>query len=126
MNEEKSVLLVLSMDEWKSKVLKSDLPVVVEFYSPICQYCAMLTPVFRKLSVDYGNRMNFAMVDVNQNSGIAQGYGIMGTPTLKFLCAGRPIYEIVGYRPEEELRAEIDRVLKIHKRCIEKSIPFYV
>jgi len=50
------------MDEWKSRVLKSELPVVVEFYSPTCPCCAMLTPIFKRLSSEYESNMLFAMV----------------------------------------------------------------
>ena len=67
--------------------------------------------------------MIFAMADASQNSEIASGYGVMGVPTLKFLCAGRTIYEIVGLRSEEELRTEIDRILSIHKKCVLQISP---
>ncbi len=127
MNDVGNRLLIASMDEWRSRVLKSDLPVVVEFYSPTCPHCARLTPIFQRLSTEYGDKMTFAIVNVVESRDLAEGYGIMGVPTVKFFCDGRPINEIVGFRPEEELRGKIEEgVLQTYKRCISQSSPIYV
>jgi thioredoxin-like negative regulator of GroEL len=69
--------------------------------------------------------MKFGMVDTSKNSEIASGYGVMGVPTVKFFCAGRPIYEIVGLRSEKELREELEKVLGIHTKCVSQSSPLY-
>jgi thioredoxin 1 len=113
------------MEEWRTRVLKSDRPTVVEFYTPTCPYCTRLTPTFRKLSAEYRDKMNFAMVDASESQDLAEGYGIAGVPTLKFFCDGRSIYEIVGFKPEEELTAEIEKVLQTHQKCISQSSPLY-
>ena len=118
-------LLIATMEDWKSRVLKSELPVIVEYYTPTCPYCSRLTPIFRKLSEVYGDRMRFAMVDSSVSTDLAEGYGVMGVPTIKFFCEGRPIYEIVGFIPEEELKEEIEKILETHKRCISQSSPLY-
>ena len=118
-------LLINTMEEWKSRVLKSDRPTVVEFYTPTCPHCARLTPIFRKLSHEYGDKMNFAMVNAAESQDLAEGYGVAGVPTLKFFCDGRPIYEIVGFEPEEELRAEIEKVLQKYQKCISQSTRLY-
>lgn len=110
---------------WKDEVLKAELPVVVEFFSPTCPYCRQLTPIFQKLSEEYIQKMKFGMVDTSKNNEIASGYGVMGVPTLKFFCAGRPIYEIVGLRSENELREELEKVLSIHTKCVSQSSPLY-
>jgi thioredoxin 1 len=60
---------------WKDEVLKAELPVVIEFFSPICPYCRQLTPVFQKLSEEYIQKMKFGMVDTSKNNEIASGYG---------------------------------------------------
>ena len=49
----------------------------------------------------------------------------MGVPTIKFFCAGRTIYETVGFKPEDVLRAEIEKVLETHENCVSKSSPLY-
>jgi thioredoxin 1 len=118
-------LSIPSMTEWKSKILKSELPVIVEFYTPTCPFCARLTPIFRKLSQVYGDRIRFALVNASESADIAEGYGVMGVPTLKFFCDGRPIHEIVGFKSEEELKDEIEKLLQTHKTCISQSSPLY-
>ena len=118
-------LLITTMEDWKSKVLKSERPVIVEYYTPTCPYCSRLTPIFRKLSEVYGDRIRFAMVNASVSADIAEGYGVMGVPTLKFFCDGRPIHEIVGFKSEEELKDEIEKILQTYKTCISQSSPLY-
>ena len=118
-------LSISNMEEWKNRILRSDRPSIVEFYTPTCPYCARLTPIFQKLSIIYGDKMKFATVNANENPDIAEGYGVMGVPTLKFFCDGRPIREIVGFKSEEELKDEIEKVLQTHKTCISQSSPLY-
>jgi thioredoxin 1 len=118
-------LLIATMEGWRAKILKSDRPVVVEFFTPTCPYCARLTPIFRKLSTIYGDKMKFAMVNAAERPELAEGYGIMGVPTLKFFCDGRSIHEIVGFKPEEELTVEIEKVLQTSGKCISQSSRLY-
>mgnify|MGYP001131209277 CR=1 FL=1 len=118
-------IIEVTSANWK-EVLKAELPIVAEFYTPTCPYCRQLTLIFQRLAGEYAGRMVFAMVDASQSSGIALGYGVMGVPTLKFFCAGRPIiYEVVGLRSEQELRDEFEKVLSIHKKCVAQSSPIY-
>ncbi|WP_455278516.1 thioredoxin family protein [[Eubacterium] cellulosolvens] len=127
------LLIVMNLDQtikidginWKDEVLKAELLVVIEFFSPTCPYCRQLTPIFQKLSGEYIQKMKFGMVDTSKNSEIASGYGVMGVPTLKFFCAGRPIYEIVGFRSETELKEELEKVLSIQTKCTSQSSPLY-
>ena len=119
-----SVINVTSVN-WKKDVLEAKVPVVVEFYTPTCPHCRQLTPIFQRLAGEYNGKMVFAMVDASAQSDIASGYGVMGVPTLKFFCAGRPIYEIVGSRSDGELREEFGKVLSIHQRCVFQSSPIY-
>jgi thioredoxin 1 len=117
--------LIDTIAKWK-RLLKSSRPVAVEFFSPTCPHCARLTPIFQRISEEYQDRMRFAMVNAVEQQGLAGGYGIRGVPTIKFFCDGRPVYEVVGFRPEAELRTEIERVLSTHSKCISQSSPLYV
>jgi thioredoxin 1 len=117
-------ILAITSANWKD-ILKAELPVVIEFYTTTCPYCRQVTPIFQKLSEEYTEKMLFALADASENVELAEGYGVMGVPTLKFFCAGRPIYEIVGLRSEEELREEFERVLNTHRKCVSTSSPIY-
>lgn len=109
---------------WK-EIINSEIPVVVEFYTPSCPYCRTLTPIFQKLSDEYVDKLNFVMVDASVEGDIASGFGIMGVPTIKFFCSGRPIGEIVGFKPENELKTTFDEIIKNYSKCVSESSPLY-
>jgi thioredoxin-like negative regulator of GroEL len=85
-----------------------------------------LTPLFKKLSNEYTEKMVFVMVNAVENQDLASGYGIMGVPTLKFLCAGKPVAELVGFKSEKELRQAFDEALIKFPECVEKRSPLYI
>ncbi|MGQ9543569.1 MAG: thioredoxin family protein [Candidatus Bathyarchaeia archaeon] len=118
-------IVEVTQENWR-EILKSDLPVVIEFYTSTCPYCKLLTPIFQRLAAEFSGSMVFAMADASKNSDFALGYGVMGVPTLKFFCSGRPVYEIVGYRSESDLREEFRRFLTIHRNCLSQSSPIYM
>lgn len=79
--------------------------------------------MFRELSGSYAGKIKFVKVNVDEFPQIAKNYGVMNLPTIKFFCAGRAIGELVGYLSAEPLRAELDKVLTVHKACLEQSSP---
>jgi len=111
---------------WKKQVLESKDLVIVEFWHPQCPYCKMLEPVYTKLSKEYAGKLNFAKFNVmesSENQELAAKYGIMGTPTLKFFCQGRPVQDVVGMLTKDYLRQGIEYAIKKHRECAEKSTP---
>ncbi len=107
--------------DWKSEVLDVELPVVVNFWGPACVWCKRLDPLYEEMAEEFQGRLKFTKVNVAENSKLAMGLGIMGTPTLKFFCQGRSVHEIVGFRPREQLKEEIERALGASQECIERS-----
>ena len=120
-----STVIEATSTTWKDEVLKSETPVVIEFYSPTCPYCRRLTPIFEKLSDEYSGKLKLVKVDASAENDLASGYGVMGVPTLKFLCAGRPIAELVGLQSEETLKEGFEEILKRYKRCLLQSSPLF-
>ena len=121
-----SQVIQVTSENWKETITSSKKLVVIEFYTPTCPYCARLTPLFKKLSNEYADKMIFAMVNAVENQDLASGYGIMGVPTLKFLCAGRPVAELAGFKSEKELRQAFDEALIKFPECVEKRSPLYI
>ena len=112
---------------WKKEVLESKELVVVEFWHPQCPYCKALKPVYAELSKEYAGKLKFAKLNVlksKKNQELAAKYGIMGTPTLKFFCQGRPIQDIVGALSKDHLQQAIEFAIKKHEKCAEKSTSF--
>lgn len=109
--------------EWEGKVLKSRVPVAVDFWHENCIWCKRLDPDYAEVAKEKSAKMTFLKLHVFRESEIARRYGIQGTPTIKFFCNGREVHEIVGYRPRAALGKEIDSVLERYADCLKQSTP---
>jgi len=96
---------------FEQKVLKSDIPVLVDFWAPWCRPCLMAAPVLEELAKEYADRITFAKLDVDQNAQTAAKYNIMAIPNLIIFKEGKPASQIVGFKPKEELKKDLDAVL---------------
>jgi thioredoxin 1 len=92
-------------------VLKSDKPVVVDFWAPWCRPCLMMAPMFEELAGEYADKMVFAKMNTDDNQVTPGGFGIQGIPTLIFFRGGREIDRLVGLQRSEVLRQRIDAAL---------------
>jgi thioredoxin 1 len=92
-------------------VLKSDKPVLVDFWAPWCAPCRMVAPVVEDLAVDYDGKVGFVKVNVDNSPRIASQYGIMSIPTLMLFKAGEPVDTIIGFRPKDELQKSLEKAL---------------
>ncbi len=92
-------------------VLQSDKPVLVDFWAPWCRPCLMIAPILDELAGEYNGRVSIARMDVDQNPKTAAKYNIMSIPTLLIFKKGEPVSHIVGVRPKEELRQNLDAAL---------------
>ena len=97
---------------FEKKVLESKIPVLVDFWAPWCRPCLMAAPVLEELAKEYANKITFAKLDVDQNAQTAAKYNIMAIPNLIIFKEGKPVSQIVGYKPKEELKRDLDAVLK--------------
>ena len=96
---------------FEKEVLKSDLPVVVDFYATWCGPCKWMAPHFSELSRFYAEKMKFAKLDIDPNT-IDDKYGIDAIPTLIVFKKGKEITRNVGYLDKDELQKFIEDSLK--------------
>lgn len=92
-------------------VLKSATPVLVDFWATWCRPCQMIAPVLEELVDEYQGKLTIAKVDVDQNAPTASRYHVMSIPTMIIFKDGKPVSNLVGFRPKEQLKKDIDAVL---------------
>jgi thioredoxin 1 len=92
-------------------VLKSTIPVLVDFWATWCRPCQMVAPILEELTSEYAGKLTIAKLDVDQNQQTAQKYHVMSIPTMIIFKNGQPVTNIVGFKPKEKLKEELDAAL---------------
>ena len=111
--EKKELEIELTEENFDSEVLKSVIPVVVDFWAPWCGPCSLAAPVIKKLAEEYKGKAKICKlnVDVGQNS--AGKYGVINIPTVVIFVNGEVKDKVVGVLPQFEsiLREKIDNFI---------------
>lgn len=102
---------IQSTNEFEQVVLKSDKPVLVDFWAPWCGPCKMVGPEVEALAKDYEGKAVVAKVNVDENQQLASQYNVMSIPTIIVFKGGQESKRLVGFRPKKELGAAIDSVM---------------
>ena len=93
------------------EVLKSEQPVLVDFWAGWCGPCKMIAPAVDSVAATYAGKLKVTKVNVDQNGATPSRYGIRGIPALLFFKDGKVADQIVGYVPQEVIEEKVQRLL---------------
>ena len=102
---------VFTTENFDSEVLKSDIPVLVDFYADWCGPCKMMAPVVEKIDAEYGGKVKVGKINVDENPEIAGNYGVMTIPTIMVIKGGQVVEKTIGIQPKKALTNAIDKAL---------------
>lgn len=103
--------LAFTDNNFESEVMKSDVPVLVDFYADWCGPCKMMAPVIEQLATEYQGKAKIGKLDVDQNGMTAQKYRVMSIPTMLIIKNGQVVDTVVGAVPKQQLEAKIKSFL---------------
>jgi len=96
---------------FESEVLKSDRPVLIDFWAEWCAPCKQLAPTIKELAEEYGEKIRVAKVDVDANPKTASQMQIRAMPTLLVVKNGSVVGQLVGRQPKDKIKAMISPAL---------------
>ena len=103
---------IVGEESFQKTVLESQMPILVDFWATWCAPCLATAPILEELADEYAGKINFAKVNVDENSSLASKYNIAAIPTMLIFKDGQPAEQVVGYKPKKEFKKILDGLLE--------------
>ena len=104
-------IVELTDANFETEVLKSDTPVLIDFWAAWCGPCRAIAPIVEELSKTYAGKVKVAKMNIDENDKVPQQFSIMSIPTLLFFKGGANVGQIVGAVPKSKIEGELKRHL---------------
>jgi thioredoxin 1 len=101
----------VSDQNFETDVIKSETPVLVDFWAPWCGPCRAIAPVVEELAGEYQGKVSFAKLNTDDNQRTAMKYGIMSIPTLLVFRGGNEVARVIGVQSKQNLKKTLDSVV---------------
>ena len=101
----------LTDDNFENEVLKSDKPVLVDFWASWCSPCKMVAPVVEEIALDYAEKIKVGKLNVDDHNRTASQYGIMSIPSILFFKEGKVVDQVIGAVPKSQLKETVEKIL---------------
>lgn len=100
-------VLTITNENYEKEVLKSEKPVLIDFYADWCGPCRMMSPIIDEIAKEMGDKVKVGKINVDNNQELAMEYGVMSIPTIVILKDGKVEKTFVGVTDKEEIKAEL-------------------
>ena len=97
--------LKITRENFENEVMKSNIPVLIDFWAPWCGPCRMMGPVIEQLADEYEGKAKVGKVNVDEEGELSQAFGVMSIPTIVLIKDGKVVKQAVGARPKTEVEA---------------------
>ncbi len=97
--------LKITRENFENEVIKSNIPVLIDFWAPWCGPCRMMGPIIEQLAEEYDGKAKVGKVNVDEEGELSQAFGVMSIPTIVLVKEGKVVKQVVGARSKEEVEA---------------------
>ena len=97
--------LKITRENFENEVMKSNIPVLIDFWAPWCGPCRMMGPIIEQLAEEYEGKAKVGKVNVDEEGELSQAFGVMSIPTIVLVKDGKVVRQAVGAIPKAEVEA---------------------